>query len=123
MGDSASADFRADQDGDGLDNGLEVLLGLNVHHGDEELPTMHQVMDGGSLYMEIEIVLDHAQASQLRWHFDRSFDLQDWTSLNVIPSTISVANGLRTVRLRDPLPIDQTQKRALYRLRIEPDEF
>jgi hypothetical protein len=120
---SADVSFAGDSDGDGLSNAAEVLLGTDLRsrqHNDYIHTST--VQDGALQYREIEIELSDDLADTLTWHLDKTTNLSSWTPLHISPTTVGVTDNKRTVRFRDPAPIDAATPNRFYRIRVEANE-
>lgn len=123
--DIAGEPADGDYDGDGLANLMEYALGLaqSVPGGDGHLD-LGRVTDAGHAYFSLIYTRPEPPPGDILYTVEACADLTvgDWSSNGLQQAGSSVSDGLRTLTIRDTLPMSDAPSRFM-RLRISRLEF
>lgn len=114
--------FDADPDNDGIPNVLELLLGSNPAVNDAPAPIrVSRVMIEEQVHTVYEVDVDARLEGSLRYSFMGSSDLSTWSPLANTATQVSDANGIRTYRIVDNIPVS-SEKCRFMRISLSKDE-
>ncbi len=113
-GNPALIGFASDPDGDGVANAFEVFFGSNAGQGGAMRPIRFvPVQVSGQTRMAYEFEAALPAAESLHFRCFGSSDLTTWTQLAAAPQVVGEANGLRTYRVVDDLPLGAGGRRMM----------
>jgi DNA-binding beta-propeller fold protein YncE/mono/diheme cytochrome c family protein len=114
--------FGADPDGDGSVNAVEVLFGTDPAGSDAPPAVSVAPMQfSGQTWMAYELDVNASAANLLRFQLDGTANLANWFLLTNPPANIFEGGGRRHYRVRDNVPLQDVQFRAL-RLGLSPSD-
>jgi hypothetical protein len=113
-GNPALIGFEADPDGDGIQNALEILHGLDPAANDTPPAIrMDRVSENGKTYLTYEVDVASGIAESLNFRFMGASDLKNWSKTGNTPKLISDDGSIKTYRVRDDMALEDAPSRFL----------